>query len=154
MLARDKSATKPYTIGLTYRVAEVGLICRTKKVLETANRNGVVTDETALPLFPLWIEVFFRNKLGDSKPTDVSSRSCPRRVGGQWGEGLTAAEMAKCRWLKPRLVDDRLSGTDRHESLAAPFGAAKLGFERFPGVSQVMVRETEQVRSVCTSATA
>ena len=104
MLARDKSATKPYTIGLTYRVAEVGLICRTTKVLETANRNGVVTDETALPLFPLWIEVFFGNKLGDSKPTDVSSRSCPRRVGGQWGEGLTAAEMAKCRWLKPRLI--------------------------------------------------
>jgi bifunctional non-homologous end joining protein LigD len=23
---------------------------------------------------------------------------------GQWGEGLTAAEMKKCRWLKPRLV--------------------------------------------------
>src|SRR5258708_36411115 len=23
---------------------------------------------------------------------------------GQWGEGLTAAEMQKCRWLKPRLV--------------------------------------------------
>jgi bifunctional non-homologous end joining protein LigD len=27
----------------------------------------------------------------------------PRR-GGPWGEGLTAAEMVKCRWLKPRLV--------------------------------------------------
>jgi bifunctional non-homologous end joining protein LigD len=25
-----------------------------------------------------------------------------RRV--QWGEGLTAAEMDKCRWLRPRLV--------------------------------------------------
>ncbi len=47
MLARDKSATKPYTIGLTYRVAEVGLICRTTKVLETANRNGVVTEDQA-----------------------------------------------------------------------------------------------------------
>jgi bifunctional non-homologous end joining protein LigD len=23
---------------------------------------------------------------------------------GQWGEGLTATEMEKCRWLKPRLV--------------------------------------------------
>ena len=47
MLARDKSATKPYTIGLTYRVAEVGLICRTTKVLETANRNGVVPEDQA-----------------------------------------------------------------------------------------------------------
>jgi hypothetical protein len=27
----------------------------------------------------------------------------PRR-GGPWGEGLTAAEMVKCRWLKPLLV--------------------------------------------------
>jgi hypothetical protein len=23
---------------------------------------------------------------------------------GQWGEGLTAEDMEKCRWLKPRLV--------------------------------------------------
>jgi hypothetical protein len=28
----------------------------------------------------------------------------PEARGGQWGEGLTAAEMEKSRWLKPRLV--------------------------------------------------
>jgi ATP-dependent DNA ligase len=27
-----------------------------------------------------------------------------RHVTGQWGEGLTAAGMEKCRWLKPRLI--------------------------------------------------
>jgi bifunctional non-homologous end joining protein LigD len=28
----------------------------------------------------------------------------PEARRGQWGEGLTAAEMEKCRWLEPRLV--------------------------------------------------
>ena len=28
----------------------------------------------------------------------------PETHRGQWGEGLTTAEMGKCRWLKPRLI--------------------------------------------------
>jgi bifunctional non-homologous end joining protein LigD len=39
----------------------------------------------------------------------LETKACPfenppeaRR--GQWDEGLTAAEMHKCRWLKPRLM--------------------------------------------------
>jgi bifunctional non-homologous end joining protein LigD len=28
----------------------------------------------------------------------------PEARRGQWGEGLKASEMKKCRWLKPRLV--------------------------------------------------
>jgi bifunctional non-homologous end joining protein LigD len=28
----------------------------------------------------------------------------PERTGGRWGEGLTAEDMDKCRWLAPRLV--------------------------------------------------
>jgi bifunctional non-homologous end joining protein LigD len=39
----------------------------------------------------------------------LETKTCPfnnlpeaRR--GQWGEGLTAAEMEKCRWLKPQLI--------------------------------------------------
>jgi bifunctional non-homologous end joining protein LigD len=28
----------------------------------------------------------------------------PESRRGQWGEGMTAAEMEKCRWLKPRLA--------------------------------------------------
>jgi hypothetical protein len=28
----------------------------------------------------------------------------PESQKGRWGEGLTAADMAECRWLKPELV--------------------------------------------------
>ncbi|MGD0291478.1 MAG: ATP-dependent DNA ligase [Candidatus Binataceae bacterium] len=31
-------------------------------------------------------------------------RNLPESRRGQWGEGLTAADMEKCCWLKPRLV--------------------------------------------------
>ena len=31
-------------------------------------------------------------------------KNLPEARRGQWGEGLTAAEMEKCRWLKPRLA--------------------------------------------------
>jgi bifunctional non-homologous end joining protein LigD len=31
-------------------------------------------------------------------------KNLPEARRGQWGEGLTATEMEKCRWLKPRLV--------------------------------------------------
>jgi hypothetical protein len=43
----------------------------------------------------------------------------PEARRGQWGEGLKASEMKKCRWLKPRLLAtiDYL-GTDGGESLA------------------------------------
>jgi bifunctional non-homologous end joining protein LigD len=31
-------------------------------------------------------------------------KNLPEARRGQWGEGLTAAEMTKCQWLKPRLI--------------------------------------------------
>jgi bifunctional non-homologous end joining protein LigD len=31
-------------------------------------------------------------------------KNLPEARRGRWGEGLTAEEMKKCRWLKPRLV--------------------------------------------------
>jgi DNA ligase D-like protein (predicted ligase) len=31
-------------------------------------------------------------------------QNLPEARRGQWGEGLTAAEMTKCQWLKPRLI--------------------------------------------------
>ena len=31
-------------------------------------------------------------------------RNLPESHRGRWGEGLTAEDMAKCRWLKPRLI--------------------------------------------------
>jgi bifunctional non-homologous end joining protein LigD len=31
-------------------------------------------------------------------------KNLPEARRGQWGEGLTAAEMEKCHWMKPRLI--------------------------------------------------
>jgi bifunctional non-homologous end joining protein LigD len=31
-------------------------------------------------------------------------KNLPEARRGQWGEGLTAVEMQKCRWLKPLLI--------------------------------------------------
>jgi bifunctional non-homologous end joining protein LigD len=31
-------------------------------------------------------------------------KNLPEGRHGQWGEGLTAAEMVKCRWLEPKLI--------------------------------------------------
>jgi ATP-dependent DNA ligase len=33
-------------------------------------------------------------------------RNLPESTKGRWGEGLTAEDMNKCRWLKPQLVAD------------------------------------------------
>jgi len=35
---------------------------------------------------------------------DCPFQNLPERTKGRWGDGLTAAEMVKCRWLKPDLV--------------------------------------------------
>jgi ATP-dependent DNA ligase len=35
---------------------------------------------------------------------DCPFRNLPERTKGRWGEGLTAKDMHKCRWLAPRLV--------------------------------------------------
>jgi hypothetical protein len=45
---------------------------------------------------------------------ELETKTCPFTIlpearRGQWGEGLTAAEKEKCRWLKPRLVARRWS---------------------------------------------
>jgi hypothetical protein len=34
----------------------------------------------------------------------LETKNLPEARCGQWGKGLTAAEMEKCRWLKPRVV--------------------------------------------------
>jgi hypothetical protein len=47
ILFRDKSATKPYQIGLIYPVVKAGPICRTPKVLDTARQNRVATEDQA-----------------------------------------------------------------------------------------------------------
>jgi hypothetical protein len=47
MLLRDKSTTKPYQVGLTYPVVKAGPICRTPKVLGTADQNRIATEDQA-----------------------------------------------------------------------------------------------------------
>jgi hypothetical protein len=56
MLLRDKSATRRYKIGLTYPVVKAGPICRTPKVLDTANQNRVVTEDQAEALGCLMLD--------------------------------------------------------------------------------------------------
>src|SRR2546426_9938198 len=36
--------------------------------------------------------------------TECPFANLPEAKGGRWGQGLTAAKMAECRWLKPMLV--------------------------------------------------
>jgi ATP-dependent DNA ligase len=41
------------------------------------------------------------------KPLEIAQcpfSNLPEKKAGRWGAGLTAAKMAECRWLKPRLV--------------------------------------------------
>ena len=53
-------------------------------------------------------------------------KNLPEARRGHWGDGLTAAEMKKCRWLRPRLVAtiDYLEWTAanhlRHAMFAGP----------------------------------
>jgi hypothetical protein len=56
MLLREKSATKPYKIGLTYPVVKAGPICRTPTVLGTANQNRVATEDQAETLGCLMLD--------------------------------------------------------------------------------------------------
>jgi hypothetical protein len=68
MLVRDTSATKPYTIGLTYRVAKAGPICRTTKVLATADQNMVTTEGQAEMLGCLMLAPSAKVTLLDKEP--------------------------------------------------------------------------------------
>jgi ATP-dependent DNA ligase len=41
------------------------------------------------------------------KPLEIPNcpfANLPEKKAGRWGEGLTAAKMADCRWLRPMLV--------------------------------------------------
>jgi hypothetical protein len=56
ILFRDKSATRPYKIGLAYPVAKAGPICRTTKVLDTARQNRIATVDQAEALGCLMLD--------------------------------------------------------------------------------------------------
>jgi len=91
MLVRDTSATKPYTIGLTYRVAKAGAICRTTKVLETVNQNGVVTEDQAEALGCLMLdpEKISKVTLLDKDPNLLKVRIIAPNLDSDGYEGWT-----------------------------------------------------------------
>ena len=43
-------------------------------------------------------------KFGGFETPDCPFANLPQKHAGRWGQGLTAAKMADCRWLKPKLV--------------------------------------------------
>jgi DNA ligase D-like protein (predicted ligase) len=77
-----------------FDAALVGYFERNKLMFAARVRNGFV---------PALRATVFRKFKG------LESRKCPfanlpESVKGRWGEGLTAADMEKCVWLKPKLV--------------------------------------------------
>ena len=65
-----------------------------KKLMYAARvRNGFV---------PASRESVFK-RFADSNAWDARSKICPK-AGREGGEGLTADDMIRCRWLKPELV--------------------------------------------------
>ena len=89
MLVRDTSATKPYTIGLTYRVANAGPICRTTKVLATADRNMVTTEGQAEMLGCLMLAPSAKVTLLDKDPDLLKVRIIAPNLESDGYEGWT-----------------------------------------------------------------
>jgi len=44
------------------------------------------------------------SSLGGLEQASCPFQNLPESKKGRWGEGLTAEDMSKCRWLQPRLV--------------------------------------------------
>jgi ATP-dependent DNA ligase len=75
----------------------------------------------------------------------------PEARRGQWGEGLKASEMKKCRWLKPRLLAtiDYL-GTDGGESLATSDVRGSIRkFQRFKNPGRAPANPFDGRRQPC-----
>ena len=89
MLARDTSATKPYTIGLTYRVANAGPICRTTKVLAAADQNMVTTEGQAEMLGCLMLGPNAKVTLLDKDPDLLKVRLIAPNLESDGYEGWT-----------------------------------------------------------------
>jgi hypothetical protein len=94
MLARDNSATRPYTIGLTYRVDKAGPVCRSTKVLDSANQNGVATDDQAEMLGCVMLAPALSSKvtLLDKDPNVLKVRVSAPNLKPDGYEGWTAVQ--------------------------------------------------------------
>jgi ATP-dependent DNA ligase len=65
-----------------------------KLIYVARTRNGF-TPRSRLDLF---------EQLGKLETATCPFSNLPEPKGGRWGQGLTAAKMAECRWVKPLLV--------------------------------------------------
>jgi hypothetical protein len=89
MLVLDTSETKLYTIGLTYRVANAGPVCRTTKVLATAHQNMVTTEGQAEMLGCLMLVPSAKVTLLDKDPDLLKVRLIVPNLESDGYEGWT-----------------------------------------------------------------
>jgi bifunctional non-homologous end joining protein LigD len=84
-----------YTIGTkTFDALVIGYYDGGRLVYAARTRNGF-TPATREQLF---------KRLARLETPDCPFVNLPEAKSGRWGEGLTRAKMAQCRWLKPLLV--------------------------------------------------
>jgi bifunctional non-homologous end joining protein LigD len=84
-----------YTIGTNgFDALVIGYYDRDRLIYAARTRNGF-TPATRLQLF---------RKFRALEIPDCPFANLPEAKSGRWGQGLTKAKMADCRWLKPQLV--------------------------------------------------
>jgi bifunctional non-homologous end joining protein LigD len=84
-----------YTVGTkTFDALVIGYYEDDRLIYAARTRNGF-TPATRQQLF----KTFSRLEVADCPFVNL-----PEARSGRWGEGLTRAKMAQCRWLKPSLV--------------------------------------------------
>jgi bifunctional non-homologous end joining protein LigD len=84
-----------YTLGTrTFDALVIGYYEQDRLLFATRTRNGFT---------PATREQLFRKFRGLEIP-DCPFANLPETRSGRWGQGLTKAKMAECRWLKPVLV--------------------------------------------------
>ena len=84
-----------YTLGTKTFDALVFGYYEGKKLMYAARTRNGFTPATRLALF---------KKFPGLEVKDCPFANLPQAKGGRWGQGLTKAKMAECRWLKPELV--------------------------------------------------
>jgi bifunctional non-homologous end joining protein LigD len=84
-----------YTVGTsTFDALVIGYYEGTRLIFAARTRNGFT---------PGIRDQLFKKFRGLEIP-ECPFANLPERRSGRWGQGLTKAKMAECRWLKPQLV--------------------------------------------------
>ncbi len=84
-----------YTLGTkTFDALVIGYYDGDRLIYAARTRNGFT---------PAAREQLFR-RFARLQTTGCPFANLPEAKSGRWGEGLTRAKMAECRWLKPELV--------------------------------------------------